>query len=159
MPKIEKGRLTVQNDRDLVVLLIGARINRWWLLPLSLPILATMNRMVEELLADPESGLLGIQRFGAGAMVQYWASYEQLERYAHNPQKLHRPTWSRYYNKLFKNWAIGIWHETFLVPQGQYEAIYANMPRHGMGRYNDLLPAQGGRNASAGRLHRNPQSA
>jgi hypothetical protein len=27
---------------------------------------------------------------------------------------------------------VGIWHETYLVPAGRYEAIYGNMPRMGL---------------------------
>jgi hypothetical protein len=41
---------TVDNDRDLVPFLIGARINKLWPLPLALPILAKMRRMQIELL-------------------------------------------------------------------------------------------------------------
>ncbi|HXS19544.1 MAG TPA: DUF4188 domain-containing protein, partial [Polyangiaceae bacterium] len=66
MSQIQPGRLTVKNEQDLVVFLIGARINRWWLLPLSLPILSKMNSMLRELEQDPESGLLAVQPVGFG---------------------------------------------------------------------------------------------
>ncbi len=159
MSSIQFGRLTVENGQDLVVLLIGARINRLWLLPVSLPILASMNRMVRELLADPESGLLAVQSLGMGNSVQYWKSYEHLHRYANNPQKTHRPTWSKYFARLFKNWAIGIWHETFIVSAGNYESIYTNMPRTGLGKHFALIPATGSRKTSSGRLTASSMSA
>ena len=34
----------------------------------------------------------------------------------------------------------GIWHETFLVRAGEYEAIYGNMPPYGLGKAADLVP-------------------
>ncbi len=35
----------------------------------------------------------------------------------------------------------GIWHETYLVRAGQYEAVYGNMPPHGLGKAGRLHPA------------------
>lgn len=152
MSAIQRGRLTVNNQEALVVFLIGARVNRFWLLPISLPILSQMNRMLRELLADPESGLLAIQPLGFGGTVQYWKSYEHLHRYANSSQKTHRPTWTRFMARLFKNWAVGVWHETYLVPAGNYESVYTNMPKFGLGRFKDLIPATGSRESSASRL-------
>jgi hypothetical protein len=34
----------------------------------------------------------------------------------------------------------GIWHETYMVKAGQYEAIYGNMPPHGLGKAGRLVP-------------------
>ncbi len=34
----------------------------------------------------------------------------------------------------------GIWHETYLVRAGEYEAIYGNMPPFGLGRAGRLVP-------------------
>ena len=36
--------------------------------------------------------------------------------------------------------AAGIWHETFMVAAGSYEAIYQNMPRVGLSAVGDLVP-------------------
>jgi hypothetical protein len=138
------------------VFLIGARVNRWWLLPISLPILSKMNKMLRELAQDPESGLLAVQTVGLGATIQYWKSYDHLDRYAHDAQKVHRPTWTAYFARLFKNYAAGIWHETYLVRAGDYEAIYTNMPRRGLGLFKPLVPAQGDLKTSAARLGRDP---
>ena len=30
------------------------------------------------------------------------------------------------------------WHETYLVAAGQYEAVYGNMPPHGLGKVGRL---------------------
>ncbi len=34
----------------------------------------------------------------------------------------------------------GIWHETYLVRAGEYEAIYGNMPPFGLGKAGRLVP-------------------
>ena len=33
----------------------------------------------------------------------------------------------------------GIWHETYLVRAGDYEAVYSNMPPHGLGKAAKLV--------------------
>ena len=37
----------------------------------------------------------------------------------------------------------GIWHETYLVRAGEYEAIYGNMPPYGLAKASSLVPLQG----------------
>ena len=140
------------NNRDLVVFLIGARINKWWLLPLSLPILAKMRKMQLELMADPESGLLGFQSLGIGGDVQYWRSLDDLMAYAENKQKEHQPAVKSFFRKIFKNQAIGIWHETYVVPAGNYENIYTNMPAFGLGKVGPLVDATNELATGPGRL-------
>ncbi len=151
---IEKGRMTVESSQDIVVFLVGARINKWWLLPLSLPVLARMGAMLEELQADESSGLLGVQPLGMGGTVQYWRSLEDLQRYANARERQHRSAWTLFMKKLFKNAAAGVWHETFFVRAGEYESVYTNMPRFGMGRFKQLVPAHGSRESFEKRLAR-----
>lgn len=151
MARIIEGRKTVRNHEDIVVFLIGARINKWWLLPLALPILSKMRAMQKELLADPDSGLLAIQSLGL-ADVQYWRSAEHLMRYANDRTREHKPAARRYYQKLFRNEAVGIWHETYLVPAGQYECIYTNMPQTGLGKLRPLVEAKGPLQSAPARL-------
>jgi hypothetical protein len=151
MPPIS-GRFTVDNRESIVVFLIGARINKWWLLPVALPILAAMPRMLAELAKNPEIGLLGVQNLGLGGMVQYWKSVEHLQNYANDRTRIHKPTWKRYMEKLFKNGAVGIWHETYIVEGGRYESIYTNMPRFGLGVHKELIFAAGARNTAKLRL-------
>jgi len=148
------GRHTIENDQDIVVFLIGARINKWWLLPLSLPILATMPRMVRELARDPSSGFLGMQNFGMGGMAQYWRSLEDLHRYANDRERTHKPTWVGYLKKILGNGAAGIWHETYFVRAGSYEVVYTNMPLYGQGTFKPLVPATGERATALGRMNR-----
>ncbi len=158
MTHIVPGRKRTDNQQRLVVFLIGARINKWWLLPLALPILARMRTMQRELLADPDSGLLGITSLGF-ADVQYWRSVEDLERYAGARDRAHQPTAARYYRRLFPNGAVGVWHETYILEPGSYENLYINMPRHGVGRCLELRDAQGPTARLRGRLGASERAA
>jgi hypothetical protein len=151
MSKILPGRRTVNNDQDIVVFLIGARINKWWLLPLSLPILSRNQAMVRELRADPDSGCLAIQSFGF-ASIQYWRDLESLQAYASAKERKHKPTWVMFAKKLFKNAAAGVWHETYQIKAGCYESIYVNMPAFGQGLFKQTVPADGPRATMARRL-------
>lgn len=48
---------------------------------------------------------------------------------------------------------IGIFHETYLVKEGAYEAIYRNMPRSGLAEIGRIVDASKGRmRSSKGRL-------
>ena len=49
MAKIENGRMTHDHDGELVVFLIGMRINRWWRPDLWLPVFNAMPPMLAEL--------------------------------------------------------------------------------------------------------------
>ena len=151
MATLELGRKTVDNGQDIVVFLIGARINKWWLLPLSLPILAKMRAMQQELLKDPTSGLLALQSLGS-ADALYFRSVEHLLNYANDRKKTHQPAVKKFFQKLFSNEAVGIWHETYFVRAGDYECIYTNMPRRGLGRTSPLIDAKGELGTAKGRL-------
>jgi hypothetical protein len=50
------------------------------------------------------------------------------------------------------NGDVGIWHETYLVGAGQYEAIYNNMPRVGLATVGGFVPASGRKDTAPGRL-------
>jgi hypothetical protein len=49
--------------------------------------------------------------------------------------------WRQYWRRVGRSNRTGIWHETYLVQAGQYEAIYGNMPPHGLGKAGHLMPA------------------
>jgi hypothetical protein len=142
--------MTVQRTQGLVVFLIGMRINQWWKIHQWLPVMLAMPRMLRELQQRPASGLLGV-RFSSGFLVQYWESKEKLLAYAHDRSGVHFPAWARF-NQRVKGSSVGIWHETFVVSDGQFECIYVNMPEVGLGRFGGLVPARGKLSRAAGRL-------
>lgn len=102
----------------------------------------SMPKMIKELAEKPELGLLGIQATGlfSTITIQYWRSFEHLEAYARNKDAAHMPAW-KYFNKLISgNSDVGIWHETYIVKEGNYENIYNNMPKYGLGKAGELIP-------------------
>jgi hypothetical protein len=67
-------------------------------------------------------------------VIQYWRSFEQLHAYAHARDAKHLPAWAEFNRRIGSDGSVGVWHETYTVSPGQYETIYANMPRFGLGR-------------------------
>jgi hypothetical protein len=131
------GRWTARIDDDFVVFLIGMRINRVRAVRRWLPVFMAMRPMLEHLERDPGSGLLAYRLAFAGPrsplVVQYWRSFDDLERFARDRDAPHLTAWHDF-NRLvgYDDGDAGIWHETFRVRAGDYEAIYGNMPRLGL---------------------------
>jgi hypothetical protein len=148
-------RMAAHIQGDFVVFLIGMRINKplkvskWW------PVFMAMPKMLKELDRAPreETGFLGHNGLSLGTIVQYWRSFDHLERYARSQEASHWPAWIEF-NRRMKNSRgdVGIWHETYLVKEGQYEAVYSGMPAYGLGRVGELVPATGNRQDARMRL-------
>ncbi|NUR06127.1 MAG: DUF4188 domain-containing protein [Nocardioidaceae bacterium] len=137
------GRWMAQIDGDFVVFLIGAHLTRGRLRHAfgDLGGRRGMMHMLKELTHDPESGLLGFEMSTFGKIiVQYWRSFEHLERFANDPDGVHTEAWRRYWKRVGTGPGTGIWHETYLVRAGDYEAVYASMPPFGLGRASTLVP-------------------
>ena len=154
--QVIRGRVAAAPDGEVVVFLIGMRINRWRSVRTWWRVAAAMPRMVRELQADPESGFLGGHSwFGNPTiMVQYWRSFEDLERYAKDSSREHRPAWAAFNRAVAGNGTVGIWHETYRVRPGDMEAVYNNMPRFGLARATRSAPASGPLETANGRLSR-----
>jgi Monooxygenase af470-like len=149
MADVKQGRWTASVDGDFVVFLIGARID--WRHPVrtlnDLGGMKGMPYMLKHLSTRPESGLMGFQTYGLTMNVQYWRSFEDLERFANAPDQPHRPAWRNYWKRVGRDPRSGIWHETFLVRADEYEAVYGNMPPHGLGRATSLVSLREGSTA------------
>jgi Monooxygenase af470-like len=142
MTEVIPGRMTHDYDGDLVVFLIGMRINKPWRLDLWLPVFTAMPAMLAELSKDKDSGLLGYRlTFGAGGplLVQYWNSHEKLYRYASDRDAAHRSAWAAFNRHARKApGAVGVWHETYVVERA--ESIYAGMPVSGLAAATSSVP-------------------
>jgi hypothetical protein len=137
---VHKGRHVARIEGDFVVFLIGMRINKPWKLGEWLFVFRAMPKMIKELEARPDCGFLGATQglWTTGpSLVQYWRSFEQLERYARDPDAEHLPAWRRFNQLVRGSGDVGIWHETYRVRAGEYETIYGNMPRVGLARVGD----------------------
>jgi Domain of unknown function (DUF4188) len=154
-PVISK-RVTAEIEGDFVVFLIGMRINRLWKPWKWLPVFVAMPRMLRELEQRPEAGLLGASLYLGSPrrpmVVQYWRSFEQLEAYARSKDAEHWPAWVAFNQRIGSNGNVGIWHETYLVPDGAYDCVYNNMPPIGLGEATSLAPATGRKATAAGRV-------
>jgi heme-degrading monooxygenase HmoA len=140
-----KGRMTADASGEVVVFLIGMRVNRWRALRSWLPAARAMPRMLKELSADPGSGLLGFHFLRGDPRtfytVQYWESREKLLAYAAQPDAEHRPAWAAFNRRAREGRGdVGVWHETYVVPAGGYENVYVDMPAFGLGAAHGTAP-------------------
>jgi hypothetical protein len=146
MGSVFPGRFTAQSDEPFVVFLIGMRVNRLLALRSWTRVAAAMPPMIAELRRNPALGLLHAEFFfywrGVG-VIQYWRSFDLLHAYAHARDAAHLPAWAEFNRRIGGNGSVGIWHETYTVAPGQYEAIYANMPRFGLARATEHVSATG----------------
>ncbi|MFH0521271.1 DUF4188 domain-containing protein [Streptomyces sp. M41] len=149
------GRTTADTEGDVVVLLIGMRINHFWAVHEWGLVMVSMFRMLAALAKDPGRGLLSKVMLTASPrtyyIVQYWESKEKLYAYAHTPEMLHHRMWALLNRKEREGKAyghVGIWHEAYVVPEGSYEAIYGDMPAFGLAAAHGQVPLERrGRNA------------
>ncbi len=157
MVQVVPGRFTARTDEPFVVFIIGMRINRPLAVRKWLPTARAMGPMLEELYEHPEKGFLSGEFFfyARGPVVlQYWRSFEDLERFARDPEDPHLPAWQRLNREARDSGAVGIWHETYLVEQRTFEAIYSNMPVFGLAKATEHVRAVGGRETARRRLLR-----
>lgn len=142
---IIKQRMTAKMEDSFVVFLIGMRINKFWKFHKWLPVARSMPRMIKELMANKDMGFISAEAWVGRTtiMVQYWESFEKLEAYARNKNGQHFPAWQDFNRHIKSNGDVGIWHETYLIPKGNHESVYNNMPRFGLGKAGELIPAVG----------------
>jgi Monooxygenase af470-like len=152
--EVQRGRYTADIDGDFVVFLIGMRLNhplrirKWW------PVATAMPRMLKVLSQHPELGCLGFQQwFGRTTlMVQYWRDFDSLDRFARDRDLPHLEPWRRFNRAVRASGDVGIWHETFKVRAGEYEAVYGNMPVFGLAAAGRHLPAGRKADTAAARI-------
>jgi Domain of unknown function (DUF4188) len=145
---VVKGRFAAQTDEPFVVFVIGMRINKLFAMRKWVPTVRAMFPMLRELYQHPELGFRSgeVILFRRGlAIMQYWRSFEDLETFARAPHGPHLPRWRRFNQEVGKDGTVGIFHETYLVERGAYEAVYANMPVFGLAKATEHVPAVGTR--------------
>ncbi len=155
MAEIIPGRMTAQVEGDFVLFLIGMRINSFWKVWQWLPVVRAMGRMLGELDANPDLGLMHYRvhpSLRSVMLVQYWRSFDHLHAYATTESAEHLPAWRAFNRAVARTNDVGIWHETYPIRAGAYEAIYHAMPRYGLGLAGRTLPASGSLTSAKGRL-------
>lgn len=147
MTTIARGRHTADLDPDadtgLVLFHIGMRINRLRAVRTWLPVLLGMPRMLRELSARPDLGLLSFEVFRAGRtflVVQYWRDFAALDAWARSADDLHLPAWKAFNRAARRSDAAGVFHETFVIGPAQVETVYVDMPVMGLARATRHVP-------------------
>ncbi len=157
MSKVVPGRFTAKSDEPFVVFIIGMRVNRLMAVRKWVPTAAAMGPMLSTLYQHPEKGFLGGQQFfywRGISLVQYWRSFDDLERFARDPSDPHLKAWQRFNRAVGADGSVGIWHESYLVEPGSYETVYSNMPVFGLAAATEHVPAVGRRETARRRLAR-----
>jgi len=133
--RIFPGKFTAESHEEIVVFVIGMRINRWRAVHKWLPVMMAMPPMIKELAMHKELGCLSSENFfklPLTFMIQYWHSEEELHAYSKGQK--HMTAWKTFNQKAKNNDAVGIYHETYLISPGQSESIYVNMPAFGLAK-------------------------
>jgi hypothetical protein len=155
MPQIYGGRYTAEHNEPFVVFLIGMRVNKLLAVRRWIQTASAMGPMLATLAKHPEKGLLGGEtwvRWREIMIVQYWRSYENLERFARDRDDPHLEAWRQFNRAVGSDGSVGIWHETFVVAPGQFETVYGNMPRVGLSAATTHVPVGAGRGTARERL-------
>jgi hypothetical protein len=146
--KTVNGRTTAAAEGEVVVLLIGMRINRFWAVHHWAPVF--LGHVL--LTASPRTYYV----------VQYWESKEKLYAYASSPDMFHHRAWAIINRKEKAGKVrghVGLWHESYVVPEGSYEAIYADMPAFGLAAAHGQVPVERrGRRAKDRFAHRSEKA-
>ncbi len=156
MSTIQPGRMTAAFSGPLVVFVIGMRINHFHKLGKWLPVIRAMGPMIAELSRDPQSGFLGtefmLKSVRTIVLLQYWRDFDSLERYARARDHKHWPAWTAFNKAVGSDGTVGIFHETYAVPDRATETLYGNMPPFGLGKISGVVPATGSRNEARSRM-------
>ncbi|MGQ4646560.1 monooxygenase family protein [Lyngbya aestuarii] len=155
MAKVVAGRFTAQRKEPFVVFLIGMRVNRFFAFSKWVPVAKAMKPMLNTLYQNPDKGFLGGELFlywPGAALVQYWRSFEDLEKFAKNPDHPHLEAWRHFNQAIGSDGSVGIWHETYRIEPGNYEAIYVNMPVFGLAAATKHIPVTKSSETARGRL-------
>jgi len=154
MAKFIEGRYTAQMDGSFVVFVIGVRIHQLWKLHRWIPIIVSMQKMIIELYGNKNLGFLDMKFFISWrgvTLLQYWRSFDHLERYARQAP-LHLKAWKDFNQKVAGTGAVGFYHESYVVHADEYECMYVNMPKYGLARAGEHIPATGKRETARGRM-------
>jgi hypothetical protein len=155
MSEIFKGRFTAKTEQPFVVFLIGMRINKLWAVHKWVPTAMAMGPMLKMLYEHPELGFLGGQSIlswrGVG-LLTYWRSFEDLHHFAHAKDAPHVESWRKFSRSVGADGSVGIWHETYQINPGQFETVYGNMPKFGLGAVVEHVPATGNRQSAKLRM-------
>lgn len=158
MSPIFKGRYTAQLDGSFVIFIVGMRINHLWAVSKWWSAISVMLKLIKQLKINSQSGLLHTENYcywRGFAVIQYWRSFEDLEKFSNDTNQLHTQAWEVFNRCIGDNESVGIWHETYLIDAKNYECIYRNMPKKGLALAGEHCPVSIDKNTAKQRLNKN----
>ncbi|WP_374928985.1 DUF4188 domain-containing protein [Kytococcus sedentarius] len=163
-------RHTHAHEGGLVVFHIGMTIQRPHRPDLWMPVFLAMPPMLTELHRNRDAaargeaedlGFLGASTLLGGKgpwVVQYWRTVDHLYAYAKNQDLAHVPAWRRFNQAARRHpGAVGIWHETYVVPEGGVETFYGNGASVGLAEATGMVDAGSGTGDARQRLSARPR--
>ncbi len=140
---------------ELCLIRLGLVVKKLRALPFALGLGRAIDRASREATASG-AGLLRSETMLAGrghlVVLQYWASFAQLETWSHQPP--HSDWWKRAVERMRTKADFGIYHETYLVPRAGVESIYLDCPPVGLAAFGTTGEAVGRMTTSRDRLGR-----
>ena len=152
---VRTGRWMATREEPFALFLFGMRLNRLRGLPRYLWGLRVLRRVLRDLEAHPERGLLAGRVYRAGltlVAVQYWESFDALDTWARDHRLPHRRPWQQYLREALDDDAMGLWHETYLASPGSWEGVYLNLPPWGLAAGVEAVEMQATRGSARERL-------
>jgi len=124
-------RMTAEIEGDFVVFITGMRINKLWKVHQWWPNFRAMRKVLMALFGNEEYGALGAHAWWnrrGPLLIGYFRDIEKLEAFANDRDQPHAQAWQDYFRRMKNNGDVGVWHETYVVRSGEYEAAYDYMP-------------------------------
>jgi hypothetical protein len=137
------GRYLSSSPDGTVVFLIGMRVNRMWKIHRWLPTFLAMVPMLIGLKKYDDRGLLAVHTwFGRTTiLLQYWRSMDELLAYSREVEAEHVPGWRAFNRRIGNTGDVGVFHEAYVSHPDEMHVIYRNMPRFGMAKATEHVPA------------------
>lgn len=141
-PEVNREPTVADPPDGTVVMLIGMRINKFWMVHRWLPAFLSMMPMIIEVNKNKDHGYLHSRTWIGRTiiMVQYWRTMDELMKYAHNLDAKHRPGWARYNRDVRNDGAVGVFHEAYVIDPSRIHTVYRNMPLMGLARATEARP-------------------
>jgi hypothetical protein len=140
---------------ELCMIRLGIYVRKWSALPYVSKVRRAIDRSAIEAKSS-DAGLLDSQAFlikwNHFGFLQYWKSFQALETWSHRPP--HSTWWREALDRIRTKGDFGIYHETFLVPRANIEAISLDCPPIGISAFGPTGEAVGNATASRDRLGR-----
>jgi hypothetical protein len=140
---------------ELCLIRLGFQIRRFTAFPLARRLARAIDRSAEEARAA-DAGLLLSERFRIAwnhfGVLQYWRGFDELEAWAR--REPHSSWWREAVERGRSREDFGLYHETFLVPRANIEAIYLDCRPVGLSAFGVPGEAVGSRTTSRDRLGR-----